>query len=253
MNQPHKLILSLLIFIAGRLFALNTPTENLSANDMSLYERGEVILKLAMEQIWANSAESETSQTLLKQAEAILQTISDQAARTYALAQVEIYLGRLQISQKDKKTAQVHCEKAMEYARISIETRESADGYRLRAEAGSLWMGIKGLAGMLKIAPQVQQWLDKTLALNPKNAMAVILNSQRKIFAPKVGGGAPEEAVLQLSPQIQRQDLTKIERFWALASLSQAHKKLRQKPQAAQYCDEAARIFPKNPLIKKCR
>ncbi|OQX29593.1 MAG: hypothetical protein B0D92_02850 [Spirochaeta sp. LUC14_002_19_P3] len=256
MNQQHKLslsTLSLIILTAGSLFALNTPTENLSVSDMDLYERGRVILKLAMEQIWANSSEREANESLLKQAETIFHGISDEAARTYALAQVEIYRGRLEILQKDKKTAQEHAEKAMEHARISIEARESADAYRLRAEAGSLWMGVHGLAGMLKMAPQVQLWLDEALALNPQNAMAIVLNNQRKIFAPKVSGGAPEEAVLQLSAQLPRQDLTKIERFWILTSLSQAHKKLRQKSQAAQYCDEAALIFPNSLLIKRCR
>ena len=140
----------------------------------------------------------------------------------------------------------------MEMAQRSIDIVENADSYRVLAGAAATWMASKGLFGIITMLSKFQAWTDKALLLDPQNALALILSVQGQLNAPKLAGGDPEKALLRLKNQIQRDDLTDIERFWTLISLVQAHKKLKQEDQAEILCEEARRIFSNNSLLDEC-
>lgn len=233
-------------------FANDTPLEGLAERDVTTADTGMAIFQQAVDMVWTGKAPPDRVMALLGRAERVFGSIQDGAARDYFLAQVELYRGRATWASSRKARARPYFAKAMELAQQSIDARESADGYRVLAAAGSSWMLSKGLIEMIRMGPQVTQWLERALEINPRNALAVILSAQGQINAPKSSGGNPEEALRRLSAQIQRRDLSDIERFWALVSLAQAHKKLRQRAEASRRCEEARLIFPGNAMLERC-
>ncbi len=251
-------IFALLYPIHG-VFADDTPFQDFSDQDRKFKDRGmDLFLQVAVE-LWAKRIQLERTMSLLDQVETDFNAIEDVAARSYLLSQIELSRGRAvllapsRIRAKDKARARVHFEKSMELVQQSLDLYESADGYRVLADAGSAWMATKGLGGIIKMAPNVKEWSNKAIAINPENALSVIISSQGQIHAPKASGGNPQEAVRRLTELISRPDLSDIERFRAYLSLVQAHRKLKNKDKSAHFCEEAQKIFPNSLFLQQCQ
>ncbi len=254
-NSRHFLIwvVFLIFFPISLAFAFDTPVVDLSEIDKVTVETGVSIFKRASNEVWASNTPFESTMTLLDHAEDSFSAVTDSATKKYFLAQVEIYRGRITYITSTKSRARPYFSKAMELARESVNERESSDGYRVLAAAGASWMSTKGLAGIMEMSQKVKEWSDTALELNPHNALAVVINAQGLIHAPRFAGGDPEEAIHRLSIQIKRQDLSDIERFQTILGLAQAHKKLRQKDEFVLRCNDARRIFPENRMLKGCK
>ena len=260
-NNRFPGILALITFITivplTALHAENTPFQNLNSQDTENRDTGMSHFSQAVNKIWEGHNRIGDIAQLLGQAETSFQAVEDAAARNYLLARVELYRGRAVLMQSPKITnsmkteARASLEHAMKLAEDSLNLYKSADTYRVLADAGATWMVTKGLFGIIKMAPNVQEWSDKALSINPGNALAEIISSQGKIHAPKSSGGDPQEAVRRLTALYTRSDLDKVERFRASSVLIQAHKKLKQKENAAYYCEQARSIFPGNMFIEE--
>lgn len=243
-------------FICSNLYS--NPNFTFSENDLSHSESANILFVRAITGIWAGTSTPKASLSLLDQSAEQFAKLQNTAAREYFLAQVELYRGRVilnandKVRAKDKASAREYFDKAMKLAESSIERIETADAYRVLADAGSSWMITKGLGGIISMAPKVQDWSDKALSLDPDNALALLISAQGQINAPKSAGGNPQEALNRLNRQYKRSDLSDIERFWTLVSLAQAYKKLRQNDEAEKRCVEAGRIFPMSPLLENC-
>ncbi len=240
-------------------FSDDTPFQYLNDQDRTFKDKGmDLFLQVAVE-LWSGQVQLERTMTLLDQVEADFNAIQDAASRNYLLSRIELYRGRTvllsskKIRAKDKARARAHFEKSMTLVQQSLDLYESADGYRVLADAGSSWMATKGLGGIIKMAPNVKKWSDKAIAINPENALSVIISSQGQIHAPKASGGNPQEAVRRLTALIVRPDLSNIERFRAYLSLVQAHKKLKNKDESAHFCKELQKIFPNSLFLQQCR
>ncbi len=254
-NSRHYRIwpVFLIFFPIFEVFAHDTPAVDLSDTDQIAVETGMALFERASNEVWANNAPLESTMTLLDHAEESFSALRDNAAKNYFLAQVEIYRGRITYITSTKSRARPYFSRAMELAEESVNERESSDGYRVLASAGASWMSTKGLAGIMEMSQKVKEWSDTALEIDPRNALAAVINAQGLIHAPRFAGGDPEEAIRRLSIQLRRQDLSDIERFQTLLGLAQAHKKLRQNEDFLLRCNDARLIFPENRMLKACK
>lgn len=228
------------------------PLDNLSLNDTDTAAAGMALFEIARTNLWTDQGTASSSNGYLDRAASIFNSISDPAAKAYLLARVELYRGRISLKTESRSTSRTFFEKSMELADESLSIRESSEALRVKADAGSSWMIAKGLGGIIKMAPQVQQWSDRSVELDPQNALATIISCQGQINAPKSAGGNPEEAAGRLELLNTRSDLDDIEQFWARVSLSHAYGKLKRRDEAAIWCASAAEIFPDSPMLEKC-
>ena len=246
-------LILLFLLLSPGLFASDAPLVGLSDEDAAAIDSGMAAFLPLMNRVWSGNAKLERTMSLLERVEKNFRLIRDDAARNYLLARVENYRGRITLMTSTKDRSRKYFNNAMELAKKSIDARESAEGYRVLADAGSSWSLTKGLIGMITMGSKMKEWSDKAIEIDPQNALAVIIAANGLIHAPAFSGGNPKEALNRLSIQNRRQDLSDIERFWTLVSLSAAHKKLGQDKDAARRCEEASSIFPNNPMLENCR
>jgi tetratricopeptide (TPR) repeat protein len=228
------------------------PLNNLNVSDTDTTEAGMALFDRARTNLWAATGSPESNVGFLDRAATTFESVSDPAAQAYLLARVELYRGRIALDTESKSSARTYFERSMELADRSIDITESAEALRVLADAGSSWMITKGLGGIIKMAPQVQEWSARAVEMDPENALAIIISTQGQINAPKSAGGDPDEAARRLVLLNSRTDLGDIERFWARVSLSQAYKKLKRRDDAAVWCRKAAEIFPQSPMLEEC-
>lgn len=246
-------VLMILVLSSG-VGALELPVlpDNLSSDDLILVAGGLDEFEKARVGLWSGIATEESIAAYLDAAEALFLNLNDPAVRDYLLARVILYRGRAELTWGNRGDARDYFEQAMDLAADSSTFRESSEALRVQADAGSSWMITKGLGGIIKMAPQVQQWSDRSLELNPSNSLALIINAQGQINAPRSAGGDPAEAVRRLELLVGRNDLDDIELFWGRVSLAQALDKLKERDRAADWCEQAADIFPESPMLEDC-
>ena len=229
------------------------PLSELSADDSRPVETGMKDFETARRNIWADRGTVEDNLDRLDRAAGVFDSIADPAARTYLMARVELYRGRLALNSGGKGDARDHFELAMDLASESSDISESSEAMRVRADAGSSWMITKGLGGIIRMAPRVQEWSDRALELDPENDLAVIISCQGQINAPRSAGGNPAGAAGRLEELLLREDLDEISVFWGRLSLALAYDKIKNPEKSAYWCDQASVIFPDNPLLEDCR
>jgi|GEM_PF-5681527 len=230
---------------------LPPPFSSLNTSDTDLAFSGMELFNRARFNLWSAQGSTEINENLLNRAAADFESISNPAAESYFMSRVELYRGRLALETESKRIARSYFVNSMNLAKKSLTQVESSEALRVLADAGSSWMITKGLGGIIKMAPQVQQWSSRSLEIDSQNALALIINTQGQINAPKNAGGNPEEAIRRLTTLISRTDLDNIERFWAEISLYQANKKLKRREQAEIWYESAEQIFPNSPFLEK--
>ena len=234
--------------------ALESPLEGLSEGDRRAAVAGMVIFEAVYNDVWSGKGATDSSLERLDRSAELFAGVGDSSARAYLLGRAELYRGRIIQVRETKAKARPFYEKAMQLAQESLGEggRESAEAYRLLADAASSWMLTKGLGALIRTAPKVSEWADRAVEMNPENAMAVLIGVQGQINAPKSAGGDPDEALKRLLALNRRGDLSRAERFWTRASLSAVYGKLKQRDEAEIWCGRAREIFPDNPFVKDC-
>ena len=253
-----KMMIGSLLLLPGLIWGQTTgellpPLNGLSETDQVTLETVLSMFEPARYRLWQAEGDPEGSRRLLARASSTAQGLEDEAARTYMQARSELYIGRSIEPFGRKSEAQEHYQAAMDLARRSIEVRETSEGWRVLADAGSSMMVSKGFGGIISMAGDVKSWSEKALELDPQNVMAILIDVQGQINAPRIGGGNPEEALRRLTQLNRRADLNDIERFWTYLSLAAVNDKLRNSDEAGRWCAAAGGIFPENPMMEVCR
>ncbi len=262
-NRSHSPGLGLMVFAVFfasilLLFPSNleaselSPLDGLSATDSTRSDQGLGYFENARRDLWTGEVSQNNFVRLLDQAESAFSSINNRAAREYLMARVLLYRGRGELTWGKKADARALFEESMDLAKSSIEQDESAEALRVLADAGSSWMITKGLGGIIKMAPQVQEWSDRSLELDPSNPLALIINAQGQINAPKSAGGDPEAAARRLNALVARRDMDDISLFWGRVSLAQAYDKLKERAEAQRWCELASEVFPEGPMLEDC-
>ncbi|MCG8452641.1 MAG: hypothetical protein MI717_05630 [Spirochaetales bacterium] len=247
--------LMLFVFFTASLSAVigdSTPLSELGASDQATVDTLTVLLDRANRSTWASYGPFTAERILLNRASGMIEQIENDEAREYMLARYNYILGHIELLDENKKESRELLAMAMECAEKSLEYRETAEAWRVRADAGSLWMVSKGLGAIIRTAPMVQEWSVRAMEMDPQNAQAIVINAHGLINAPRSMGGRPEEGLQLLVELNKRDDLNEIERFRTLVALSMAHQKLRNKEEARRFCNLAQEIFPENPVLEIC-
>jgi len=228
------------------------PLVGLDETDRLLVESGMGLFEEARLSLWENTEPHSVILETLRQSSSLFGRVSDEAARDYLNARVELNAGRAILGAGDEGDARKRFQLAMDLSESSLQAKNSSEAWRVRADAGSLWMLTKGLGGIIRMAPKVAEWSDQSLISDPVNALAIIISSQGQINAPKAAGGDPDAAVRRLEALILRDDLDNIERFWGRVSLAAAYEKSGRSGEAERLCRSASEIFPENPMVQDC-
>ena len=251
--MKQAVLLTLVFTLAAAVSVARTsPLDALNSDETTLVESGMEYFEQARVGLWAGTAEDDVIEELLENADRRFSGVSDPAARDYLLGRVALYRGRGELTWGRKGDAREYFEEAMDLADSSASARRTSEALRLHADAGSSWMITKGLGGIIKMAPQVQDWSDEALQLDPYNPLALIISAQGQINAPRSAGGDPEAAAARLEVLVERRDLDDISLFWGRVSLAQAYEKLKDRDAAERYCDLAAEIYPESPMLEDC-
>lgn len=232
---------------------LALPVSALTPSDQSAVDEGMVSFETALEILWAGKGGEGSAVDFLDQAESAFLRIDDSAERAYRLSRVSLYRGRLALAVATKREALAYLETSMNLAEEALSYREFSEAYRVWSDAGSSFMVTKGLGAIIKLAPQVAEWSEKAVELDPTNATAIIISAQGKINAPKSAGGDPEGAREMLDQLMRRNDLSRIDEFFGAVSLAQVNLKLKDRDTATRWCRLASSIYPDNPMAEDCR
>lgn len=241
----------ILFFSALGLFFLAPVLWSLSDSDLSLISEGTGPFNEALEDIWSGG--SEKSYALLDSAERLFLKISDARERIYRQGTVYLNRGRLALALGDKKAGLKYLKEAMDLADEALSNGDFSEGYRVWADAGSIFMVNKGLFAIIKIAAKVSERSYLALKLDPGNIKAIIISAQGKINAPKRAGGDPEKARIMLEKLIKMKGLSKPDKFQTALSLSQVYSKLKDRDKAEYWCSYASEIYPENMMDVECR
>jgi tetratricopeptide (TPR) repeat protein len=170
------------------------------------------------------------------------------AVSYYNLARVQSYLFDVYETRKDKKTAQVEVDKAIESAQRSTALNDkSADPHSLLADlyGRKISLGNSMFAGS-KFGPKVKDENAKALALDDKNPRVWASLGRQYLMAPNRFGGDVAKAVESFQKSLaidSSQDETWV---W----LARAFAKQGDKPHAHEAIQRALELNPGSPFVR---
>ena len=238
---------------AAEIPAASSPLTALSDGDTFLAETGLILFDRAVNRHWSSTGSPQGTMGLLSRASHVYAHIADPAARYYLMAQLELYRGRVTLKVDRRSRARPHFTKSMELAAESASFSETAEAYRVRAEAGYEWMRTRRLRGKSKMGPSIREWLARSLELDSGSTSAGIVQAQFTHHS----FDNDEERLLKtlgfLESLESLPDLNFVGRFRSRVLLSQINSDLNRDAAAETWCEKAAEIFPRGTALKDCR
>ena len=143
---------------------------------------------------------------------------------------VSLWKGRILLEEGDEYGAEELLKKAAaagEELAVSLEEgggrkSETAEAYRLQADALAEIMLFKGVPYMIKNGGRVQELAEKALELDGDNPVAGIIFAQGRINAPRIFGGNSKEGIGILRELAGRRDLPEYQMYRILTALADA-------------------------------
>ena len=228
-------------------------TEHLLEKELSAMETGLILFDQVLERYWSGEGTQIGNLGLLNRTNRSFEYIGDPAIRYYLMARVELYKGQIVLAMKRRAKARRHFLDAMKLSEQSLNYQESSDALRVRAEAGYAWLYSKRLWRRTRVTEAISQWAQQAVHLDQNNTAAEIIQIQIKLRKAGRGDKALDELRSRLEILAAKEDIDQISLFRTRMLLSKIHRKNHDKEEAGRWCDEAARIFPRSPMVEDCR
>lgn len=168
----------------------------------------------------------------------------------YWKAKIAIIQGQIyhELGEKEKSIEQL--EKSLEFARESISISERSDTWRIMSEASSLIMLQKGMIYILANFSNAQEQANIALEIDKNNSRASLVIARFLCSAPAIAGGNLSEGIAIMDSLLLKDDLSELDRFLILKSLSEILFEEKRWNEAERYCREAIGIFPGNQYCR---
>lgn len=201
-------------------------------------------VRLEMARRTRNAMQLQSLETELQQR--MTQSPGD-AQSAYQLAKVQAYLADVYLFRKDKKSAAMAIDRAIESARRSVgENDKSAEAHSLLADLYGRKISFGGMLAGPKFGPKVKEENKRALALDDLNPQAWASLGRQYLMAPRMFGGDVSKAIEAFRKSLSldsQQDETYV---W----LAKAYEKQGEKSKAREAIQQALRLNPESPLIK---
>lgn len=161
-------------------------------------------------------------------------------------SQIALVQGQMFYELGEKKESLIQLEKSLELARESNGLRERSDNWRIMSEASSLIMLQKGMIYIMANFSVAQDQANKALELDASNIRASLVIAQFLCSAPPIAGGDLTEGLAIMDSLLHRNDLSELNRFAILRSMSEIYIKEKRWSDAEKYCTKALAIYPGN-------
>jgi tetratricopeptide (TPR) repeat protein len=187
-------------------------------------------------------------QSLRTQLEQHLSQDANNAQTPYRLAQVQAYLADVYEARKDKKSADIAVDKAIEAAQRSLQLNEkSADAHSLLADlyGRKISLGSAMFAGP-KYGPKIDQENQRAMALDDKNPRVWASSGRKFLMAPKMFGGDVLKAIDSFQKSLSLDPSQDEAWVW----LAKAYQKQGDKPKAREAIQRALQLNPDNQFAK---
>ena len=229
------------------------PLSVLDASDTVLAETGLILFDQARQRYWASNGSPQGTMGLLSRASRVYAYISDPAARYYLTARLELYRGWITLEFSRRSRARPYFARAMEFAAESANFSETAEAYRVRAEAGYGWILTRRFRGKAKMGRDTREWLARSLELDPGSISAALLKA-RFTHRTSDDDEEPRLETLRLLESLEsREELHSVLRFRSRVLLSLINADLNRSTAAEVWCEKAAEIFRHSTALKHCR
>jgi len=141
LKRPEFVLVLAILAVAAGLAGAQAPPQAppldaVAPGEADLLAAGLAVFERARFGLWTAEMDVSVGRDLLDRSEGLFVSLGDAAARDYLLARVELYRGRIEVSVGDERVARGYFETAMDLAEASLDRRESAEAYRVLADAG---------------------------------------------------------------------------------------------------------------------
>ncbi len=243
--------LSLLIFFL--IFSdLPLSADTVENEERHAYDTGLILFDQARRRYWSAEGTHIGSLGLLKRAIQSLEHIADPVVRYYLLAEIELYRGRMMLEIESRSEARPYFLEAMKLANMSASHQETAEANRVRAEAGYAWLYSRRIWRRPSISETISRWSNKAMYLDPENLAAQIIQIKVELRKTRKGSAVLNDFRQRLEALESNKELDAILLFRTRLLLAEVYRKLHDKDNSRKWCSQAALIFPKNPVVKRC-
>jgi tetratricopeptide (TPR) repeat protein len=155
-------------------------------------------------------------------------------------------MGRVYQFDGDEDTAIEYYEAGLEDAEQSLKIKETAEGWRHRAENLSQLCTLKNKFFVMANGLDVGNFSEKALSLDPKDAKAQYMIASRWVYAPSPFSDVPKgismmKAILNGNYNREKDDL-----FNLYVSLAYAYNRDDNKSEARSWLNKALGVYPTN-------
>lgn len=164
----------------------------------------------------------------------------------YFKGQILLLKGQVYWEQKNKRVSIKTLEESIKLSEESLKLQDRADTRVLISEALSLLMLQKGMVFTIANFSKTQDEAKKALELEKDHPRASLIIAQFLCNAPSIAGGDKkrgEELLLSLSKRV---DISRMDRFFVLQSLSEFYENEKRYIDSESYCYKALDIYPQN-------
>jgi len=189
---------------------------------------------------------------ILQQGQMLLASLP-QNETELAASRIEYFIARSFKEHGDKKSAVLHFEAALEYAKKSMPAGETAEGLMAMTRALSELCLLKDMAFLISNGPKISQYTKKILSLDPSHVGALITSAASKAYPPPIFGGNPRQAIAELTALLKAkpEGFARDDLFDIRACLGTAYEKLGQKSDAVFWFSKAQELYPNNSYARE--
>lgn len=170
-----------------------------------------------------------------------------------AASRIEYFIARSFKEHGDKKSAVLHFEAALEHAKKSMPSGETAEGLMAVTRALSELCLLKDMAFLITNGPKISQYTKKILSLDPRHTGALVTSAAAKAYPPPIFGGNPKQAISELTALLKAkpEGFSRDDLFDIRACMGTAYAKLGQKSDAAFWFSKALELYPNNTYARE--
>lgn len=249
MHMQHFRIVNIfLLFITPFFLMANNSSLNTSSKeDLYAVNMGQELFNITVERYWSGKGTVIGNVALLERAKRAYSYIANPAIRYQYMANIALYIGRMEQELNNRAKARLYFAEAMQWAEKSLSyNAENSDVWQVRAESGYAWVYSRILFRNLNMIPDILEWNEKALALNPENISAHIVQGQILLQQHRKNKDKIQKIASYLESIQSQENIDKILLFRSRMLLSQIHKKWRNKQESDLWLKKANEVFSIN-------
>ncbi|MBN2552832.1 MAG: hypothetical protein JXB06_08675 [Spirochaetales bacterium] len=249
--QPRSLVAGRAMRFATWVLVVTWVLAGSAALSADGLEQGRLLLERATVGLFNESLSHSELRELLDGSLESFGDVQDACRRDYWRASAAYLYGFVEQGDGRPKQAERRFSESFELARSSLSCGEFSDGYRLLADSQAQLLMFNGALYAMQHGPEVREFAEKALELDPGNVKARLNLALYFKNAPSIAGGSEKKARQILHEIEGSAGLEPLDRFSVNVWLAISYAESRDASTARRYIERAREIFPGNTWLRE--